>query len=392
MEIPSNRYEFELDALLKAIHLRFEVREIPISTLYLDDNRGSHFNPVLDSMRIYFVLTRFSLVAIITAVAVSQILARLVAMSFNYLAVRNAVFLSDRDHSRALPRYVALVAAIGFASYLLLTAMREQMGIPTVYAKLIAEGLLFLANFTFQRDVVFRKDDDRSDSRKTDWHSYYRSVLPAARLTRRYTTRCLLNAFRRFLPPATQHGLHFMEIGGANSCFFEPIVAELHPRRYLVVDTNEFGLNLLMQRAVGGGVLELRHADALELTSVENHDAVFSVGLIEHFDPEGTSRPIRAHLRNVRPGGILLLTFPTPTWLYRASRSACEAAGIWRFHDERPLERQEILNAVNQDALLLYEKTLWPLFFTQHLMVFRRPDLPSGAHSGSATIDLHASS
>jgi hypothetical protein len=35
--------------------------EVPISTVYLDGNRSSHFDPVRDSMRVYSVLLRIAL-------------------------------------------------------------------------------------------------------------------------------------------------------------------------------------------------------------------------------------------------------------------------------------------------------------------------------------------
>jgi putative flippase GtrA len=55
----------------------------------------------------------------------------------------------------SLAKYVTLVAVVGFISYLILTYLNRTMGIPILPAKLIAEGLLFLANFAIQRQLVF---------------------------------------------------------------------------------------------------------------------------------------------------------------------------------------------------------------------------------------------
>ncbi len=49
-------YEFETEMLMVAERERYEIRETPIRTVYIDDNRGSHFHPVVDSMKIYRVL------------------------------------------------------------------------------------------------------------------------------------------------------------------------------------------------------------------------------------------------------------------------------------------------------------------------------------------------
>jgi glycosyltransferase involved in cell wall biosynthesis len=49
-----NRYEFELETLLGALDLpRIEV---PIETIYIDQNRATHFRPIADSLRVYRTL------------------------------------------------------------------------------------------------------------------------------------------------------------------------------------------------------------------------------------------------------------------------------------------------------------------------------------------------
>jgi cyclopropane fatty-acyl-phospholipid synthase-like methyltransferase len=76
------------------------------------------------------------------------------------------------------------------------------------------------------------------------------------------------------------------------------------------------------------------------------YDIVFSVGLIEHFAPAETARAVAAHFKYLRPGGTAIITFPTPTWLYRAVRGLAEATNNWIFQDERPLQLQEFERAV----------------------------------------------
>lgn len=58
LEIPSGRYEFELDMLLGAMSRGIEIRSVPIHTIYIDGNASSHFHPLRDSARIYSVLFR----------------------------------------------------------------------------------------------------------------------------------------------------------------------------------------------------------------------------------------------------------------------------------------------------------------------------------------------
>lgn len=58
--IQGRRYETELYMLMDALEHSRGVATVPIPTVYLDGNRSSHFNPVLDSLRIFRALLRWS--------------------------------------------------------------------------------------------------------------------------------------------------------------------------------------------------------------------------------------------------------------------------------------------------------------------------------------------
>ena len=60
LALPSDGYEFETDMLLLAVRQGVPISEVPIQTIYLQGNAGSHFRPVLDSLRIYKRLVRFA--------------------------------------------------------------------------------------------------------------------------------------------------------------------------------------------------------------------------------------------------------------------------------------------------------------------------------------------
>lgn len=210
--------------------------------------------------------------------------------------------------------------------------------------------------------------NERRAGPATDWDSYYQGVPATAKLTRRYTTSALLGALRR-ATPATAGGIAITEIGGANSCFLDSILEEIHPRSYDVVDTNAYGLSLLAKRVGSSATVRLHHESVLDMSLGATADAVFSVGLVEHFDPERTRAAVLAHFDAVRAGGLVVITFPTPTPLYRATRKLIEMAGMWKFHDERPLESEEVLRSVRERGEVIYEKLLWPLMLTQYMVV-----------------------
>jgi SAM-dependent methyltransferase len=139
-----------------------------------------------------------------------------------------------------------------------------------------------------------------------------------------------------------------------------------------VVDSNAYGLELLRQRLGGRGDVVLHQQDVLDLKLEMEADVVFSVGLIEHFDAAGTRRALLAHLDLLKPGGCAIVSFPTPSLLYRAARRLCELLGRWKFPDERPVARSEVLECIAGRGRVVFEQVLWPIVFTQRLMVIRK--------------------
>jgi len=179
LKVPASGYEFELEMLIAAKHLGFDVIELPIKTIYEAGNPTSHFEPLRDSMRIYFVLLRFGLISMMTAcldnlvfyifyrasgvVAASLFGARVIALAFNYAAVRRAVFLSREQHRIVLPRYLLLAAANVTLSYALITFLTSYLSVAVIPAKISVESVLFIGNFAIQRDFVFARRATRSD-------------------------------------------------------------------------------------------------------------------------------------------------------------------------------------------------------------------------------------
>ncbi len=387
LRVSSTGYEFELDMLMACKHQGYPIWQEPIRTIYLEGNRSSHFHPILDSMRIYLLLLRFSVLSLLTAaidnvtfvltfgatgsIGQSQAVARLIAMIFNYVGARRLVFHSRQRQTVVLPKYVLLVVFNGFLSYALIRLLHDGLGVRTIAAKLLAEGLLFIANFAIQRDFVFTRRE--ASPTATDWDTYYTRVPATAKLTRRYTTAQLIGAIRRYVTPGSPGGrLSIVEIGGANSCFVDSILAEVPCGSYDVVDTNEYGLSLLAKRSGLSDVVRLHQQSVLALSLDTPADLVFSVGLVEHFDPGRTREAVLAHFRALRPGGIAIITFPRPTLLYRMTRGLIEMVGMWKFFDERPLQPEEVIATVQETGEVMYQKTLWPLFLTQQLIVARK--------------------
>lgn len=204
---------------------------------------------------------------------------------------------------------------------------------------------------------------------QTDWDSYYARPYKTASLTRKHTASVLVGLMRK----NNGAGASILEFGGANSCFIDQILGEVRPARYDVVDNNQLGLDLLKSRYPGDDRVSVRQGDALAISEPERlYDIVYSVGLIEHFDPAGTARVVATHFRYLRPGGTAIITFPTPTWLYRAVRGLAEITSNWIFHDERPLRLPEFERAVAGLGEIESARILWPLVLTQYCVEVRK--------------------
>jgi hypothetical protein len=185
----------------------------------------------------------------------------------------------------------------------------------------------------------------------------------------------LQTAIRKFT--AGKNRLSVIEFGGGNSCFFEPLITTLPIARYDVADLNEKSLRLFEEQALKfSSVATSAHRADLqkEIPALPPADVVFSVGLIEHFAPEQTRDVARHHFACAKPGGAVIITAPTPTWLYRLTRFAAEQIGVWQFPDERPLQPAEIISAAEGLGIAKQSTTLWPLVLTQQAVVWQAPE------------------
>jgi len=383
LKIRSNYYDFDIDLILLCKFNNVKIREILFENINQRKNL-QNFNPFLFSMKIGFVLFRFLFVSLITAavdmilfvmiyslsssIALGMLVSRGVAMMLNYRLIKRRVFYTQEKNYQVMCKYLMTVLFFGLMSFFLINILRARFLFSVISAKILVESTLFLFNLLVQRDIVFVSD---SRYEKTDWDRYYENPFPSARLTRKIMERQIIGNINKFSPSMQDSG-KIIELGGANSCFLNGVFSQIRPKQYSVADNNKVGLQKLKNRIKDRKDVVLIDTDIFDLSLDDKADVAFSVGLIEHFSPEGTRKVINVHFNVVKPGGIVLLTFPTSTWLYHCTRFFSELLGIWIFTDERPLQKNEVLDQMSLQGKVLYNKTIWSMFLTQTVVIAKK--------------------
>jgi putative flippase GtrA len=173
--IAGSGYDFETECLIMTARSGVELYEIPIQTLYFENNRDSHFRPIRDSLKIYFVFLRFAIASLLSAfldfavfglavcsnagILPAIIMARIASLSVNFLINKHAVFKARGQTLRDLSHYLALAVVLLSASYGLIMVQVRWLAIHPVLAKAIAETVLFLFSFTVQKTFVFNRSN-----------------------------------------------------------------------------------------------------------------------------------------------------------------------------------------------------------------------------------------
>lgn len=181
LEIEGSRYEYETNMLLELKTRGIPCEEVPIRTIYLDENDSSHFNPLKDSIRIYRTIFAFAASSLASSlidlalfyvcislltymrpdgvwnIVMATAFARVCSSLFNYNMNRRKVFRSGGRNS--IMKYYILcalqfAASAGLVS--LLSALFPAGSLGKTLLKALVDVLLFLVSYQIQREWVFR--------------------------------------------------------------------------------------------------------------------------------------------------------------------------------------------------------------------------------------------
>ena len=174
LAIKGEKYEYELNMLLSSTTYRIGLTEVPIKTIYIDNNKNTHFRPLHDSAKIYLLFLRFISSSLVTTVFdyicfgifyffvknlfFALICARLAASVFNFFVNGHYVFENTNSWIRLLMAYYLLFFGMSLSSFVAIQALCYSFGIGVFIAKMTTEFCLFPLNFFIQRCFVFKNN------------------------------------------------------------------------------------------------------------------------------------------------------------------------------------------------------------------------------------------
>ena len=182
--IKGDGFEYETQVLVTFIRSGIQVLTVPIQTIYEDENRGTHFHAVKDSMKILRILfadfVKFLSASLISffvdiglawtlmellrshmqgkdflRIMIATAAARTVSIAVNYLLNKKAVFTDRQSTGNSLIRYLILCACNVLLSAGGVYILHETLGLYESLAKILCDGSLFFLSYQVQQRWVF---------------------------------------------------------------------------------------------------------------------------------------------------------------------------------------------------------------------------------------------
>lgn len=178
LEVDGQRYEYEMNVLLAASK-SFPIVEVPIETVYINDNEGSHFRPIRDGLMIYKDMFKFALsslssfivdylvyafflfvmmaVPISLRILLANGIARVTSSIFNYSTNKHLVFKNKDSVAKTGSGYFGLALGLFILDTLLIRLFYTAFGLNLLISKIVVGFLLFLVSWVIQKKVIFRE-------------------------------------------------------------------------------------------------------------------------------------------------------------------------------------------------------------------------------------------
>ncbi len=178
LELSGERYEYEMNMLLALRHWGINYKEIPIETIYIDNNRASHFHALRDGWRVFSRVVKYSLSSLSgTALDyfIYAILLFLVPPSWSYGIAKacggilnyelNRRFVFHRGHSLKNAFGYAALSAFSMTAGSLLVSLLTKRGLNSFLSKIAIDLGLFTLNYLVQKYLIFKKAEDKTSEK-----------------------------------------------------------------------------------------------------------------------------------------------------------------------------------------------------------------------------------
>ena len=178
--IKGERYEYEMQQILLCKELDIPIIEVPIKTIYIEENRGSHFNPLTDSVKIYAQFGKFIFASVSSFlvdiilfnlfikvfiipfnegeryILIATALARVISAVWNFIINRKAVFKAKTGVVKNAVKYAILAVCQLLLSAGLVTVLFRLTGLNETVIKIVVDCVLFFLSYQIQREIVFK--------------------------------------------------------------------------------------------------------------------------------------------------------------------------------------------------------------------------------------------
>ncbi len=179
VEVEGDRYEYEMNVLLKLKEWELGFKEVSVATIYIEDNKSSHYNTLKDSWKIFKQIAKFCTSSVFCFLldyglfltfdkllggdsALAYVFARLISGTTNYLLNSKLVF--KQGGGKTALKYFLTALLVAFAGSMCTDLFKGLLSIPSVLCKVLIDLPLFVVNYYLQRQFVFRKN--RSGSKE----------------------------------------------------------------------------------------------------------------------------------------------------------------------------------------------------------------------------------
>ena len=176
MSTKGERYEYETNMLIECKQSNIKIQQVPISTIYIEKNQTSKFNPIKDSLSIYKLFAKYIISSISSfiidvilfnifllllnkyevpnSIIIATIIARILSSLYNFRL--NAKMVFKNMNNKSLIRYVTLVIIQMLVSAFCVNYASNAIPWDVTFIKIIIDIIIFMVNFVVQREFVFK--------------------------------------------------------------------------------------------------------------------------------------------------------------------------------------------------------------------------------------------